>query len=179
MVITRSKARSRQTLNCVPSPGTNTPRSVSASNQNIPPQPPHEGGAGSSTQDPGVHLTIALAALNERQLAVLKCCVDYFRCLDLSRSAEGKSNITGRAYSSINIKSQEIHCKIRNCIYLLTCKNCGILYIGESIAPVNVRINIHGKGKSGCELCISTLSVLTSVFMSTKVPVSLFIFEKR
>ena len=179
MVITRSKARSRQTLDCVASPRTNTPRSISASNQNIPPQPPYEGGAGSSTQDPGVHLTTALAALNARQLAVLKCCVDYFRCLDLSPSAEGKSNITGRAYSSINIKSQEIHCKIRNCIYLLTCKNCGILYIGESIAPVNVRINIHGKGKSGCELCISTLSVLTSVFMSTKVPVSSFIFEKR
>lgn len=157
----------------------NTPRSVSASNQNISQQSPHEGGAGSSTQDPGGHLTTALAAGNEKQLAVRKCRADYFRCLDLSRSEEGKSNITGRVYSSINIKSGKIHCKIRNCIYFLTCKNCGILYISESITPVNVRVIIHGKGKSDCELCISTLSVLMSILMPAKVPVSSFIFGKR
>ena len=179
MVITRSKARSRQTLDCVASPWSNTPRSVSTSSQNIPQQSRHEGGAGSNTQDLRGHLTTALATGNERQLAVLKCRADYFRCLDLSRSVDGKSNITGRAYSSIDIKSHKIHSKIRNCIYLLTCKNCGILYIGESITPVNVRMNIHGKGESGCELCISTLSVLMSVLMPAKVPVSSFIFGKR
>ena len=80
-----------------------------------------------------------------------KCCVDCLSCPDLSRSLEVKPNITGRTYSSINIKYHETHCKIRNYIYLLTCKNCSIKYVGESITPVNLRMNINRKGKSGCE----------------------------
>ena len=55
----------------------------------------------------------------------------------------------------MNIKSYEIHCKIKNYIYLLTCKNCIIQYVGESITPVNLIINIHRKGKSGCEHSIN------------------------
>ena len=68
---------------------------------------------------------------------------------------EVKSNITGRTYSSMNIKPHEIYFKIRNYIYLLTCKNCGIQHVGESITPVNLRMNIHQKSKSGCELSLS------------------------
>ena len=92
---------------------------------------------------------------NERQPAVCKCYVVCWNYPDLSRSLEVKSNITGRTYSSINIKSNEIHCKIRNYIYLLTCKNFGIQYVGDSITPVNLRMNIHQKGKSGCEHSIN------------------------
>ena len=65
-----------------------------------------------STQDPGGRLTTFLAARNERQPTVRKCCVDCVSSPDLSRSLEVKSNITGRTYSSINIESHEIHCKI-------------------------------------------------------------------
>ena len=74
---------------------------------------------------------------------------------DLSRSLEVKSKHNRKTYSSINIKSQESLCKIRNYIYLLTCQNCGIEYVVESITPVNLGINIHSKGKSGCELSIN------------------------
>ena len=76
MVITRSKARSKQTLNRVASAWTNPPGPASASNLNIPQQPSEEGGVSSSTQDPGGHLTISLAAGNERQPAVRKYLVD-------------------------------------------------------------------------------------------------------
>ena len=80
---------------------------------------------------------------------------NILRCQDLSRSLEVRSKITGRSYSSINIKSHEIQCKIRNYIYLLTCKSCSIQFVGESITAVNLRMNIHGKGKSGCEHSIN------------------------
>ena len=155
MVITRSKARSRQTLDCLASPRANTPGSASASNQNILQQPFHEWCVSSSTQDPGSHLTTSLAVGNEREPAIRKCRVDCLSCPDLSRSLEAKSNITGRTHSSINIKSHEIHCEIRNYNYLLTCKICGIQYVSESITPVNLRMNVHRKGKSGCEHSIN------------------------
>ena len=47
----------------------------------------------------------------------------------------------------------DVYC--RNYIYPLTCKNCGIQYIGESITSVNLRMNIHQKSKSGCEHSIN------------------------
>ena len=112
MVITRSKAKSRETLDCVASSRANPPRSASASNQNIP-QASHGGGVSSSVQDPGGCLTNFLIAGNERQSVVCKCAVGCLSCPDLSRSLEVISNIAGRTYSSVNIKSHEIHCKIR------------------------------------------------------------------
>ena len=138
MVIIRSKARTKQTLDLVVPPRLITSGSVSASNQNIPQQPSHEGVVSSSTQGPGTCLTTSLAAWNERQPAVRICRVVCLNCPDLSSSLEVKSNITGRTYTSINIKSHEIHCKIRNYVYLLTCKNCAIEYVRESITPVNL-----------------------------------------
>ena len=129
--------------------------SASALNQNIPQQPSLKGSVSSSTQYPGGHLTTSLAVQNERQPAVRKCCKDCLSCPDLSRSLEVKSNITGRTYYSINVKYLEIHCRIRNYINLLTCKNCGIQYVDESITPVNLRTGIHRKSKSGCEHSIN------------------------
>ena len=129
MVITRSKARSRQTVDRVSSSGLIPPGSASASDWNIPQQPFDEVDVGSSTQDHGGCLTTSLAVGNERKLAVPRCRIDCLSCPDLSRSLEVKPNITGRTYTSINIKSHEIHCKIRNSIYLLTCKSYGIQYV--------------------------------------------------
>ena len=70
----------------------------------------------------------------------------------LTRSQENQfvSNITGRKHSTFDIKLNEVHCKLQNCIYLLTCTHSGTEYIGESITTSNLRINIHSSGKSGC-----------------------------
>ena len=87
------------------SPRANLPGSASASNQNILQKPSHEGSVSSSTHDPGGHLATSLAARNERQPAVRKCHIDCLSCLDLLHSLEVKSNITGRTFSSINVKS--------------------------------------------------------------------------
>ena len=105
MVITRSKARSQQTLDHVASPLANLPWSASASNQNIPEELSHEGNVINSTQDPAGCLTTSVAAGNDRQRAVRKCCTDCLSCLDRSLSLEVKSNITERTYSSMNIKT--------------------------------------------------------------------------
>ena len=126
MEISRTKARSKQTLDRVAFTWTSLPGSASDSDLNIPQRPSDKGGVSSNTQDPGDHLTTSLAAGNKRQPAVCKYLVDCLSCPDLSRSLEVKPNIIGRIYSSVTIKSHEVHRKIRNGIYLLTCKNCGI-----------------------------------------------------
>ena len=35
-----------------------------------------------------------------------------------------------------------------------TCTSCSIQYAGESITPLNLRMNIQGRGKSGYEISI-------------------------
>ena len=52
------------------------------------------------------------------------------------------SSTTGRKYFSIDIKLNEVHCKLQNYTYLLTCTHCGIQYVVESITPLNLRKNI-------------------------------------
>ena len=47
-----------------------------------------------------------------------------------------------------------IHCKLQNYIYVTKCSSCFVQYVGESVIPVNKRMNIHRKGKSGCEIAI-------------------------
>ena len=60
-----------------------------------------------------------------------------------------------RKYSVIDLNINEVHCKLHNYIYLLTCTDCGGQYNGESITPLSIRMNIHRRGKSGCELSIN------------------------
>ena len=68
--------------------------------------------------------------------------------------ANAKLQIPGRLFElsgSITFFGSKIKHNLKNYIYLLICKHCGIQYVGESITPVNLRINIRRKSKSGCE----------------------------
>ena len=55
-------------------------------------------------------------------------------------------------YLAIDIKHDEVHCKLQNCVYLLNCTHNRIQYIVESITPFNLRIDIQRRGKSGCQI---------------------------
>ena len=74
--------------------------------------------------------------------------------LALIRENQVVSNTTGRKYFSTDVKPDEVHCKLQNYIYLQTCTHCGIQYVGESITPLNLRVNNHRIGKSECEISI-------------------------
>ena len=41
---------------------------------------------------------------------------------------------------------------------LLKCTHCGMLYVGKSIIPLNLRMNIHRKGNSVCERSVGHYS---------------------
>ena len=60
------------------------------------------------------------------------------------------ANVTNRKYEVINHSEDDLTCKSSNLIYLLTCLRCRIQYVGESITPLNIRMNTHRTSKKGC-----------------------------
>lgn len=55
-----------------------------------------------------------------------------------------KSSITNKQYNVINNKRlKKITCKIQNIIYLMTCKKCGVQYVGETGDFYHKRMNKH------------------------------------
>jgi len=152
--ITRSQAGSRQTLDPVASLRANPPERASLSHSDIPQQPLTEGGVRYSNRIGGGRPSIPLAAGNTRPLEVHVCRSDCLSCPALIRKKEFQSNSTGRIYTAIDIEPNSVHCKIQNYIYLLTCSSCNVQYVGESVTPLNLRMNVHRRGKSGCEISI-------------------------
>ena len=153
-MITRYKASCRQPLTAVASSRANPPGQVSASSSELPQQPSLEGGVNHDNRIFGGHPSL-LAAGNERPLASRSCRANCLTCPALIYKDTFVSNSTGRLCVAIDIKFHEVHCKLQNYIYLLTCTACYIQYVGESISPVNLRMNVHRRGKSGCEISIN------------------------
>ena len=58
------------------------------------------------------------------------------------------SNISQETYKIKTHSRKHISCHSQNLIYLLTCKNCNIQYVGKTALPLHKRINIHRKDKS-------------------------------
>ena len=103
-IITRSKARARHSLTAVASSRANPPGQVSASPSELPQQPSLEGGVNLDDRAFGGRPSL-LAAGNERPLAVRICRADCLSCPALIRNTNFISNITGRKYSAIDLKS--------------------------------------------------------------------------
>ena len=157
MVITRSQARSRQPLDPAASPRANPPRRALSQRSSIPRQSSSEGGVSCSTRTVGGGSAAPLAAGSDA-LRSRHCRSDCMTCPSLNRNPHISSFVTGRIYPIRDISLSSIHCKLQNYVYLLTCLSCGVQYVGESIVPVNLRMNVHRKGKSGCEILIDHFS---------------------
>lgn len=52
-----------------------------------------------------------------------------------------RSNVTGKQF--ILSKTGDFSCKSMNIIYLITCSDCGIQYVGQTIQALHVRLNAH------------------------------------
>ena len=174
MVITRSQAGSRQPLDPAASPRANPPRRAQSQTSSIPQQSSSEGDVSCSTRTVGGGSAAPLAAGNEPH-GSRRCRSDCMTCPSLNRNPFVTSFVTGRTYFIRDIEPYQIHCKLQNYVYLLTCLSCGVQYVGESIVPVNLRMNIHRKGKTGCEILIDHFSnvcpgALFSIDILEKLP---------
>ena len=154
-MITRSQVRSRQPLDLAASPRANPPRRADTHPSGIPQQPSsHEGGVRRSKRAVGGRSATSLAEGNETPSAVRNCRSDCLSCPSFVREHIVTSYSTGRKYTVVDIDPKMVHCKLQNYIYLLTCTKCFIQYVGESVITVNRRMNIHRRGKTGCEILI-------------------------
>ena len=157
MVITRSQTGSRQPLDPAASPRANNPRRALSQPSSTSRQSSSEGGVNRSTQAVGGGLATNLAVGSE-PLGSRKCRSDCMTCPSFTGRSKITSFVTGRTYSIRDIQPSQIHCKLQNYIYMLSCSSCGVQYVGESIVPVNLRMNIHRRGKTGCEILIDHFS---------------------
>ena len=87
-----------------------------------------------------------------------KCRSNCKTCPDLIHENIFKSTITDRKYSTINHTNDHINCKSQNIIYLLTCEGCFAQYVGETVQRCHKCMNVHRKGKCGCEYIIQQFS---------------------
>ena len=143
---TRSQARAEQTSDLVASSRAKTPRKVHNSQQ-VP----------RSDRKPKRGKSSILDGGSMHPAGSRKCRSDCMTCPDLVIPSEQEftSNVTGRNYKIINNTDKKINCKLQNYVYLLTCKSCNVQYVGESVIPLHKRMNIHRRGKSGCEISIN------------------------
>ena len=151
---TRSQARSRQPLDLAASSRANHPGRASPSSSEHPRQP-SSGGVSSGNRAVGGCSSL-LAMGNERPptVRIRSCRSDCLSCPDLLRFKHFVSFTTGRKFVVVDLDPLKTTCKLQNYIYLLTCSCCGVQYVGESIVPVNKRMNIHRTAKSGCKYFI-------------------------
>ena len=59
-------------------------------------------------------------------------------------NSEFTSSVTGRVYNIINGHDDKtVTCNSNNVIYLMTCKTCGVQYVGETVQCFRIRMNGH------------------------------------
>jgi hypothetical protein len=73
-------------------------------------------------------------------------------CPQLVKSSKVKSTNSGREYDCI-FETEEADCHSVNLIYLITCDNCKLQYVGQTVQHLNLRMNQHRGGTLGSTGC--------------------------
>ena len=150
MPVTRSQTRGGQPSPRVTSPrhGWNRPRRLAASRQGnaVVVGSAEEGSP--STSDPSANGNQQTGQTSSHR----KRCRT---CPSLVKNSTFVSNVTKKTYTSINHSSEAIACDSQNLIYLLSCTNCNVQYVGETTIKLSNRMNIHRTAKTGCKHMIN------------------------
>ena len=111
-----------------------------------------------------------LAVENEMPLAVRTCRADCLTYPALEQPDQINFFPTPQPESilSMTLNPMKFTANFKNCIYLLTCTHCDTRYVGESITPLNLRMNIHRRGKWGWEISIDDFRTIDH-FQSTSL----------
>ena len=154
-VQTRSQACSVQPTEQVTSPRANTPRRVLQS-PNVTLRRrlrSRQGNAGVIiNRDEGGPSFIVAGGQIPDSFLISRCANARCKtCPNWIREDSIVSNVTNKTYSFINHTVENINCHTQNIVYLLTCNECNIQYVGETIQPFNERMNGHRSSKAGCQ----------------------------
>ena len=143
MPTTRSQACSTQPVEQVTSPRASPPRRTLRSRQ---------GNAGVVVNFSEGGTSFIMAQGTPSEYCIRKC--NNKRCMtcqNLTLSKNVTSNVTGRSYEAINYTNSVLSGHSQNTIYLCTCLKCNMQYVGETVQPLNERINGHRTSNEGCE----------------------------
>ena len=73
-------------------------------------------------------------------------------CFHLVEGDSFTSNITNIKYSVVS-RNSDMDCSTRNVIYLITCRKCGVQYVGKTSPTLRCRLNNHhNRLKQLCDL---------------------------
>ena len=155
---TRLQSRREQSSLQVASPGANSPGRTSTSRQSA---------ASIQTNDPGGSLelqeadgmgsnytmsrrnatnrTIQPTKNNKSKKIIANKCNrrGCQTCKTFENQSRFYSTITRKVYDVINKKKSTIDCSTENVIYLLTCTQCNIQYVGETSQKTSCRMSSH------------------------------------
>ena len=59
--------------------------------------------------------------------------------------------MTHKSSKTINHSGENITCHTQNMVYLSSCNQCNVHYVGEITVPLHKRINLHRRAKSRCK----------------------------
>ena len=146
-VTTRSAARSEQPSERVTLPRANTPRRPLETRQGNAVVSRSEETESSSNDDRNANGNPLAAGYT------ISCCQSRrcMTCPKLQTQLNFSSTVTQKSEQTINHSQGNINCHSQNLIYLLTCSNCNLQYVGETTLPLHKRINIHRVAKTGCQ----------------------------
>ena len=146
---TRSKTRSGQPPDLVTSSRANPPRRLTDSRQgNAVVVDNNEAGSPSVVAANGNHLVASFTIGKCKKPRCMTCPL-------FSTNYNFKSNVTQKNYTLENPSGENLNCQSQNVIYLLTCNNCNIQYVGETTTRLNERMNRHRTATSGCQHIIN------------------------
>ena len=101
------------------------------------------------------------------QSRVSKCGSNRCKTCDyISVTNTFKSNITNREYY-VSSSSNCMDCSTKNLIYLISCKKCGVQYVGKTSQTLRSRFNNHRARLKQIVIyfCITTSAQITIVLM--------------
>ena len=167
MTNSQLQACSVQPTEQVTSPRANTPRRVLHSSPSVTPRrrlQSRQGNAGViiNLDEGGPSFIIAGRQIPESFL-ISRCANTRCKtCPNWNKDNSIISNVTNKKYLLINHTRENINCHTQNIVYLLTCNECNIQYVGETIQPFNERLNGHRTSKVGCQHIINHKSICAS-----------------
>ena len=146
-ISTRSKARSVQPTDRVTLPRANTSRRPSVTRQNnaVVSRSEEIESCSNDDRDANGNPLVVRYAISRCQSR--RC----MTCPNFTTSKTFSSTVTQKTEKIINHSQENINCHSQNLIYLLTCSNCNVQYVGETTLPLHKRINIHRVAKTGCQ----------------------------
>ena len=94
-------------------------------------------------KDPKAHHALSTSSVRFSKCNFARCQLrDHFLLTD-----EIKSSSTMRIYKAVlPTGTEKLTCHSSNLVYLLTCSNCGLQYVGETAQQLNARFNGHRVG---------------------------------